>query len=104
MSALPIGLCSPLAALDISCPLGSVLTEEYMQDGAIDTTANRMVEGLLAAAAVELPRAVRIKCISPTVLTESVGYHAYFTGFCSFVEWPPESFCAMNTPDSEAET
>jgi hypothetical protein len=27
------------------------------------------------------PRGVRINCISPTVLTESVAYHAYFTGF-----------------------
>jgi hypothetical protein len=24
---------------------------------------------------------VRINCISPTVLTESVAYHGYFTGF-----------------------
>jgi hypothetical protein len=46
-----------------------------------------MVEGFLTAAAVELPRGVRINCISPTVLTGSVGYHAYFTGFHSFVEW-----------------
>jgi hypothetical protein len=46
-----------------------------------------MVEGFLTAAAVELPRGVRINCISPTVLAESVGYHAYFTGFYSILEW-----------------
>jgi NAD(P)-dependent dehydrogenase (short-subunit alcohol dehydrogenase family) len=40
-----------------------------------------MVEGFVKAAAVELPRGVRINCISPTVLTESVAYHAYFIGF-----------------------
>jgi NAD(P)-dependent dehydrogenase (short-subunit alcohol dehydrogenase family) len=40
-----------------------------------------MVEGFVKAAAVELPRGVRINCISPTVLAESVAYHAYFTGF-----------------------
>jgi NAD(P)-dependent dehydrogenase (short-subunit alcohol dehydrogenase family) len=45
------------------------------------TTINHMVEGFVKAAAVELPRGVRINCISPTVLTESVAYHAYFTGF-----------------------
>jgi NAD(P)-dependent dehydrogenase (short-subunit alcohol dehydrogenase family) len=40
-----------------------------------------MVEGFVKAAALELPRGVRINCISPTVLTESVAYHAYFPGF-----------------------
>ena len=33
------------------------------------------------AATVELPRGVRINCISPTVLTESVTYHPFFPGF-----------------------
>ena len=51
-----------------------------MQGGTIGTTINHMVEGFVKAAAVELPRGVRINCISPTVLTESVAYHAYFTG------------------------
>jgi len=36
----------------------------------------QLVEGFAKAAAVELPRGVRIGCISPTVLAESVGYHA----------------------------
>jgi NAD(P)-dependent dehydrogenase (short-subunit alcohol dehydrogenase family) len=61
--------------------ISGVLTDEYMQDGTIGTTINHMVEGFVKAAAVELPRGVRINCISPTVLAESVDYHAYFTGF-----------------------
>jgi NAD(P)-dependent dehydrogenase (short-subunit alcohol dehydrogenase family) len=61
--------------------VSGVLTDEFMHGGAIGTTINHMVEGFVKAAAVELPRGVRINCISPTVLTESVAYHAYFTGF-----------------------
>ena len=61
--------------------ISGVLTDEYMQGGTIGTTINHMVEGFVKAAAVELPRGVRINCISPTVLTESAAYHAYFTGF-----------------------
>ena len=52
-----------------------------MHGGTIGTTINHLVEGFVKASAVELPRGVRINCISPTVLTESVAYHAYFTGF-----------------------
>ena len=61
--------------------ISGVLTDEYMQGGAIGTTINHMVEGFVKAAAVELPRGVRINCISPTVLAESLAWHAYFTGF-----------------------
>jgi NAD(P)-dependent dehydrogenase (short-subunit alcohol dehydrogenase family) len=61
--------------------VSGVLTDEYMHGGTIGTTINHLVEGFVKASAVELPRGVRINCISPTVLTESVAYHAYFTGF-----------------------
>ena len=61
--------------------ISGVLTDEYMHGGTIGTTINHLVEGFVKASAVELPRGVRINCISPTVLTESVAYHAYFTGF-----------------------
>ena len=49
--------------------------------GIIGTTINHLVEGFVKASAVELPRGIRINCISPTVLAESEAYHAYFTGF-----------------------
>src|SRR5580704_4279252 len=46
--------------------------------GTIGTTINHLVEGFVKGAAVELPRGLRINCISPTVLAESVAYHALF--------------------------
>ena len=61
--------------------ISGVLTDEYVYTGTIGTTINHMVEGFVKAAAVELPRGLRINCISPTVLAESVAYHAYFAGF-----------------------
>jgi NAD(P)-dependent dehydrogenase (short-subunit alcohol dehydrogenase family) len=61
--------------------VSGVLTDEYMHGGTIGTTINHLVEGFVKASAVELPRGVRINCVSPTLLAESVGYHEYFTGF-----------------------
>jgi len=61
--------------------VSGVLTDEYMHAGTIGTTINHMIEGFVKASAVELPRGIRINCISPTVLAESVAYHSYFTGF-----------------------
>ncbi|MEA2162133.1 MAG: hypothetical protein QOK37_260 [Thermoanaerobaculia bacterium] len=64
--------------------ISGVLTDEFMHAGTIGTTINHMVEGFVKASAVELPRGIRINCVSPTVLTESVAYHSYFTGFTPF--------------------
>jgi NAD(P)-dependent dehydrogenase (short-subunit alcohol dehydrogenase family) len=61
--------------------VSGILTDEYMYGGTIGTTINHMVEGFVKASAVELPRGVRINCISPTVLAESTNYHEYFIGF-----------------------
>jgi len=61
--------------------VSGVLSIEFMHAGTIGTTINHLVEGFVRGAAVELPRGVRINCVSPTVLTESVAYHAYFAGF-----------------------
>jgi NAD(P)-dependent dehydrogenase (short-subunit alcohol dehydrogenase family) len=61
--------------------VSGVMTDEYMYGGTIGTTINHLVEGFVKASAVELPRGLRINCVSPTVLAESVGYHEYFTGF-----------------------
>ncbi len=57
-----------------------VLTDEFI-GSSISSTINSMIDGFVKAAAVELPRGVRINAISPTVLTESVAYHPYFPGF-----------------------
>jgi NAD(P)-dependent dehydrogenase (short-subunit alcohol dehydrogenase family) len=58
--------------------VSGVLTDEYLHGGTIGTTINHLVEGFVKGAAVELPRVLRINCISPTVLAESVAYHALF--------------------------
>ncbi|MFJ5303176.1 short chain dehydrogenase [Streptomyces sp. NPDC088350] len=61
--------------------VSGVLTDEFTQAATIGATVNHMVEGFVKASATELPRGVRINCVSPTVLTESVAYHPYFPGF-----------------------
>jgi len=47
----------------------------------IGATVNRMVEGFVQAAATELPRGVRINCLSPAVLAESAADLPSFPGF-----------------------
>ncbi len=61
--------------------ISGVLTDEYIHGGTIGTTVNHLVEGFVKAASAELPRGLRINCVSPTVLAESTAYHAAFTGF-----------------------
>src|ERR1700674_137864 len=80
--------------------VSGVLTDEYMHGGTIGTTINHLVEGFVKGSAVELPRGVRINCISPTVLTESVAYHAYFAGFIPVPAWEVGQayLRAMSTP------
>ena len=50
-----------------------ILSIEPIRNGASATAVNAAVEGFVAAAAIELPRGLRINAISPTVLTESMG-------------------------------
>jgi hypothetical protein len=45
-----------------------------------------LVQGFVKGA-VELPRGLWISCISPTVLSEAVAYHACFTGFIPVPAW-----------------
>jgi NAD(P)-dependent dehydrogenase (short-subunit alcohol dehydrogenase family) len=52
--------------------VSGVLTDEYLLGGTFGTAINHLVEGFVKGAAVELPRGLRINCISPTVLAESV--------------------------------
>jgi NAD(P)-dependent dehydrogenase (short-subunit alcohol dehydrogenase family) len=61
--------------------VSGILGAEVTQAMTLGTTINRMVEGFVLGAATELPRGVRINCISPTVLAESPAYHPYFPGF-----------------------
>jgi NAD(P)-dependent dehydrogenase (short-subunit alcohol dehydrogenase family) len=80
--------------------VSGVLTDEYIHGGTIGTSVNQLVEGFVKGAATELPRGLRINCISPTVLTESVAYHPYFPGFIPIPAWEVGQayLRAMSTP------
>lgn len=59
-----------------------VLAIEPIRNGANATAVNAAIEGLVAAAAIELPRGIRINAVSPTLLTESLPtYGPFFPGF-----------------------
>jgi NAD(P)-dependent dehydrogenase (short-subunit alcohol dehydrogenase family) len=61
--------------------ISGIVPDEPIVGGVIMGTINQTVEGFVRAAAFELPRGIRINCVSPTVLAESVGYHPAFPGF-----------------------
>jgi len=52
--------------------VGGLLSEEPIPMGSAATTVNRALEGFVIAAAIELPRGLRINLVSPTVLEESI--------------------------------
>jgi NAD(P)-dependent dehydrogenase (short-subunit alcohol dehydrogenase family) len=59
-----------------------ILSDQPIRYGASATLVNGAIEGFVRAAAVELPRGVRINAVSPSVLQESMpGYAPYFRGF-----------------------
>lgn len=59
-----------------------ILSVEPIRNGANATAVNAAVEGFVAAAAIELPRGLRINAVSPTILTESASvYGPFFPGF-----------------------
>jgi NAD(P)-dependent dehydrogenase (short-subunit alcohol dehydrogenase family) len=58
-----------------------VLAREPIRTGAASSLANGALEAFVMAAAVELPRGLRINAVSPTVLVEAPAYHPSFPGF-----------------------
>lgn len=58
-----------------------VVGRETIRTGAAAATANGALEYFVPAAAVELPRGIRINAVSPTVLAEAPSYHDSFPGF-----------------------
>ncbi|QWT19797.1 short chain dehydrogenase [Bacillus sp. NP157] len=59
-----------------------ILTEQPIAAGACASMANGAVEAYVRAAAIELPRGLRINVVSPNVLVESMGsYGPFFRGF-----------------------
>jgi NAD(P)-dependent dehydrogenase (short-subunit alcohol dehydrogenase family) len=61
-----------------------VLAREPVRGGCIASLANGGLESFVMAAAVEMPRGIRINAVSPTVFTESMAhYGSVFAGFAS---------------------
>jgi NAD(P)-dependent dehydrogenase (short-subunit alcohol dehydrogenase family) len=68
--------------------ISGVLTTEFLAGGVCGTTINHAIEGFVKSAALELPRGLRINCVSPTVLVESMAtYGPYFPGFIPVEGW-----------------
>lgn len=58
-----------------------ILAREPILTGTAAALANGAVESFVISAAAELPRGLRLNAVSPTVLAEATGYHAFFPGF-----------------------
>ncbi|SMC29336.1 NAD(P)-dependent dehydrogenase, short-chain alcohol dehydrogenase family [Andreprevotia lacus DSM 23236] len=59
-----------------------ILTHDPIRYGSGASMANAAIDGFVRAAAIELPRGLRINAVSPNVLVESLpAYGAYFRGF-----------------------
>jgi len=59
-----------------------ILAREPIRTGAVASMANGAVESFVRAAAIELPRGLRINAVSPTVFVESMeDYSDLFAGF-----------------------
>jgi NAD(P)-dependent dehydrogenase (short-subunit alcohol dehydrogenase family) len=77
-----------LAARDLIADGGSftltsgILSDQPVRFAASASAVNAAIDGFVRAAAIELPRGVRINAVSPTIIEESLGaYGPYFRGF-----------------------
>jgi NAD(P)-dependent dehydrogenase (short-subunit alcohol dehydrogenase family) len=62
--------------------VSGIVSDEPIRYGANATTVNAAIEGFVRAAAIELPRGLRINAVNPSVLQESMAaYGPYFHGF-----------------------
>lgn len=62
--------------------VSGIVANEPIRYGAVATTVNTAIEGFVRAAAIEMPRGIRINVVSPTLVDESVeAYGEYFRGF-----------------------
>lgn len=62
--------------------IGGILADEPIRTGTVASAVNGGIHSYVAAAAVELPRGIRINAVSPTVFVESwESYGPFFPGF-----------------------
>lgn len=61
---------------------GGILSDHPIRQGASASLVNGALEAFVRAAAIELPRGIRINLVSPNVLVEAMhAYAPYFRGF-----------------------
>lgn len=59
-----------------------ILNRDPIQYGSSAAMVNGALEGFVKSAAIEMPRGLRINCVSPTVISEAMeNYGPYFRGF-----------------------
>jgi NAD(P)-dependent dehydrogenase (short-subunit alcohol dehydrogenase family) len=59
-----------------------ILARDFIRTGIVASVANAGVEAFVRAAAIELPRGLRVNAVSPTVFTEAIDrYGDLFAGF-----------------------
>lgn len=59
-----------------------ILNRDPIPLGSSAAMVNGAIDGFVTAAAIEMPKGIRINSISPTVVTESMGkYSSYFRGY-----------------------
>ena len=59
-----------------------ILSDDFIRHGSSASMVNGALEAFVRAAAIELPRGLRINIVSPNVLQESMDvYQSYFRGF-----------------------
>ena len=62
--------------------ISGILSQEPIRSGSSASMVNAALDAFVGAAAIELPRGVRINSVSPTVFVESMAlYGSYFSGF-----------------------
>lgn len=59
-----------------------ILSHDPIRTGSSASMVNRATDGFVMAAAIELPKGIRINAVSPSILTESMElYGPYFRGY-----------------------
>ena len=67
--------------------VSGVLNEEPIFAGVVGATVSGALEGFVRAAAVELPKGLRINVVSPTILKESAHMGSFFPGVIPVEGW-----------------
>lgn len=59
-----------------------ILNRDPIRYGSSAAMVNGALDGFIKGAAIEMPRGIRINCVSPTVITEAMeNYAPYFRGY-----------------------